>query len=75
MTPNKFELQEKIEVIDQRIVDTHIDKIVNTVNAEQEYLVARFLKETGLRSEDCVICTQWKHGVHRIWIEKKVNTE
>ena len=51
--------------------DEYIERIMGKVNAEQEYLCAAFLKETGLSPEDCTICHQTKDGVSRIWIERK----
>ncbi len=55
--------------MDRKIIDEHIEKIMNKVNTEQEYLCATFLKKTGLSPEECTICHQTKDGVSRIWIE------
>ena len=55
----------------QRIKE-RVEELTNKINAEKEYLCAAFIKETGAKPSECVICQQvTSNGTIRIWVEKK----
>lgn len=52
-------------------IQAMVDKILGRQNAETEYLVAAFLKQSGKSPADIEICTQNTGSEVRVWVREK----
>jgi hypothetical protein len=55
-------------------INKYIKKIVEKENAEKDYMIAAFIKETGLKISEISLITQRTETGYKIWVEKKRNT-
>lgn len=50
-------------------------RLVAMISERKDALVSAWVAETGLKPSESVICSGWKDGVMRTWVETKADND